>query len=119
MSLFGFLSPSGGKGATRLPSVDATTARKWHASESCMFIDIREDAEYRVEHIPGAQLVPLSRLESAMPARRDNVKAVFYCLGGTRTSGCAARLAAAGFAEAYILDGGIRAWKGVGAPTER
>jgi len=118
MSLLAFLKSSGAKSAAELPAIDAATARQWQTGESCIFIDIREDAEFGAEHIPGAHPAPLSRLEQALPGNRKGAKAVFYCLSGMRTRTNAARLAASGFAEAYILDGGLRAWKAQGAPTE-
>jgi rhodanese-related sulfurtransferase len=116
MPLFGLLKPSHAKDAA-IGSVDAATARQWHGTETCCFIDIREDNEFASGHIPGALAVPLSRFEESLPADRSTARAVFYCLSGMRTRTNAARLAAAGFAEAYILDGGINGWKAAGAPT--
>lgn len=119
MSLFGFMNASGHGGAATLPKIDAQTASQWLAGKDCIFIDVREDVEYGSGHIPGAKLVPLSRFELALPGHRQGVKAVFYCLSGARTRSNAERLAAAGFSEAYILEGGLQAWKAQGAPTER
>ena len=101
-----------------LGQVDTVTAHAWHRSGSCLFIDIREDNEFAAGHIPGAVTAPLSRFDQALPAEREGKKAVFYCLSGMRTRANAQRLAAAGFADAYILDGGLNAWKAIGAPTE-
>ena len=59
MSLFGNLF--GTRRAGDRPSIqeiDAITARQWHQSGECVLIDIREDREFRVERIPGAQLGP-------------------------------------------------------------
>jgi rhodanese-related sulfurtransferase len=119
MSLFGFLSGAGRSESGGVKAVDAATARRWHEAEGCLFVDIREDDEFRAERIPGAQPAPLSRLERAMPGDRENTRAVFYCLSGARTQRCAPLLAAAGFAEVYVLDGGLRAWKAGGGPTTR
>ncbi|MFZ0846821.1 MAG: rhodanese-like domain-containing protein [Pseudolabrys sp.] len=118
MSLLGFLKHSTANGAPALAAIDAATARQWHAGKEYRFIDIREDAEFGAEHITGAQLAPLSRLEQALPGDRKGAKAVFYCLSGMRTKTNAARLAGLGFGEAYLLEGGLRAWKAEGAPTE-
>lgn len=119
MSLFGFLTASGNSGVAALPGIDAETASRWLSGKDCIFVDIREDVEFSAGHIPGARPVPLSRFEQALPSDRKGVKAVFYCLSGARTRNNVARLAAAGFAEAYILEGGLQAWKAQGAPTER
>jgi rhodanese-related sulfurtransferase len=118
MSLFDLLKSPATKDASGLPAIDAATARRWHGDEGCVFVDIREEAEFRAEHISGAQLAPLSRLEQALAEKSKTAKTVFYCLGGTRTQANAARLAGCGIADAYLLAGGIRAWKAEGGPTE-
>jgi rhodanese-related sulfurtransferase len=52
------------------------------------------------------------------PARATCAKAlVFHCRSGARTSANAPRLAAAANCQAYILDGGIEAWKKAGLPV--
>lgn len=118
MSFLGFLKGAPAKATPGVSAIDAATARKWHSGEQCVFVDIREEREFRGGHIPGAQLAPMSRLAQAMPKDRANTRAVFYCLSGARTWSCAAQIAAAGFAEAYILEGGLRAWAEQGAPVE-
>jgi rhodanese-related sulfurtransferase len=118
MSLFGLLKSAPAPAGTGLTAIDAATARRWHGAKDCLFIDIREDAEFGAEHIPGARLAPLSRLEQALPPDARKTKAVFYCLSGMRTKTNEARLAGLGFPDAYLLEGGLKAWKAGGAPTE-
>lgn len=78
-------------------------------------IDIRGADEHARERIPGAVNVPLDRIEN-LP--RDGGTMVFHCKSGMRTSANAAQLAAAaGDASAYILSGGIDAWRGAGQAT--
>jgi rhodanese-related sulfurtransferase len=81
-------------------------------------IDIREADEHARERIPGSRHHALSRIDGEMPARQGDNVLVFHCRSGARTRGNAARLAAAaGRCEAYILDGGIDAWKKAGLPV--
>ena len=78
-------------------------------------IDIRGADEHARERIPGAANLPLDRIDT-LP--HDARPVVFHCKSGMRTAGNAARLrAAAGDCQAYILDGGIDAWRGAGLPT--
>jgi len=78
-------------------------------------IDIRSSDEFARERIPGAVNVPLQRIGD-LP--RDGSAVVFHCKSGMRTAANAARLAAAtAGAPAYILSGGIEAWRRVGNPT--
>lgn len=77
-------------------------------------IDIRGADEHAREHIPGALNIPLDRLGD-LP--RDGRPVVFHCRSGMRTAANASRLgAAAGGAPAYILGGGIAAWRQAGHP---
>lgn len=78
-------------------------------------IDIRGADEHARERIPGALNIPLDRLGD-LP--RDGRPVVFHCRSGMRTAANASRLgAAAGGAPAYILGGGIAAWRQAGQPV--
>jgi rhodanese-related sulfurtransferase len=76
-----------------------------------ILIDIRAADEHARERIPNARNHPLGELTkldgSAAPV-------VFHCRAGSRTAANAGKLAAAANCEAYILDGGIEAWKRAG-----
>ena len=73
--------------------------------------DVRSPEDFAREHIPGAQSTPLTHLKR-VPA---GVPVVFHCQAGRRTADNAARLSeASSGCEAYILGGGINAWKAAG-----
>jgi rhodanese-related sulfurtransferase len=96
-----------------LQTIDPVAAKRLIDS-GALLIDIREPHEHVRERVPGAYNAPLSRLQS-LPA--DATTIIFHCRSGARTSSNAARLAAAVGCEAYILDGGIGAWKKAGLPV--
>ncbi|MEH3048352.1 rhodanese family protein [Sphingomonas adhaesiva] len=78
-------------------------------------VDIRGADEHARERIPGALNLPLDRIDG-LP--RDGRIVVFHCRSGMRTTANAARLeAAASDAPAFLLDGGIDAWRGAGLAT--
>ena len=78
-------------------------------------VDIREADEYRREHVPGAVNAPLSRIDDG-PLPGAGV-IIFHCRSGNRTAANAGRLAqVAGAREAYLLEGGIEAWRDTGRP---
>ncbi|NML93626.1 rhodanese family protein [Novosphingobium olei] len=78
-------------------------------------IDIRGADEFARERIPGAMNLPLDRI-SDLPC--DSRAVVFHCKSGMRTAANAAQLfAAARGAPAYILGGGIEAWRQAGQPV--
>jgi rhodanese-related sulfurtransferase len=79
-------------------------------------IDIREADEFAREHIPGAKNAPLSKGGGGFAARAGDI-VVFNCKSGMRTQANAAKLAEGANCEAYILEGGLDAWKKAGLPV--
>ena len=81
-------------------------------------VDVREADEHARERIPGARNLPLSRLEEAELAVHQGKPVLFHCRSGARTAGNADRLVAkAGLCEAYVVEGGLDAWKRAGLPV--
>lgn len=75
-------------------------------------IDVREPAEWEINHIAGARLVPQSMLntgEGLATLPQDRIP-VLYCKTGVRSAAALATLKKAGFANAVHLQGGIVAW---------
>jgi sulfur-carrier protein adenylyltransferase/sulfurtransferase len=75
-------------------------------------IDVREPAEWDINHIDGAQLIPLSLIASAAGLAKlpQDRQAVLYCKTGVRSAEALAALKQAGFPDAVHLKGGIVAW---------
>ena len=104
--------------AQTLKGVDADTAARLQG-DGALLVDVREDGEYAQAHIPGSELVPLSRFEASELSLSPGQAVVFFCASGNRTNVHAARLAAkAGGADAYVMQGGIAAWWQAGLPVE-
>jgi len=75
-------------------------------------IDVREQVEWDINHIEGAQLIPQSSMDSGeglAKVSRDRML-VLYCKTGVRSAQVLAAVKKAGFAEAVHLQGGIVAW---------
>jgi rhodanese-related sulfurtransferase len=88
------------------------------AAGKAVLVDIREPLEHARERIPGARLVPLSKLDPGMvAAAAGGRKPIFHCLSGNRTNVNAACLAGAAPGPAYVVAGGLNAWKAAGLPT--
>ena len=94
-----------------LPRISPTEAQGLIARGAAL-IDIREPDEHARQHIPGARNLPVQQLGDL--GRNDAV--IFHCRSGMRTDAHSARLAEASGCEAYVLEGGIEAWRKAGLP---
>jgi len=82
-----------------------------------VLVDVREAEEYARERIPGARHHALSIIDVQSPARPGDEVLIFHCRSGGRTNAAGPRLAKAAGCKAYVLEGGIEAWKKAGLPV--
>lgn len=82
-------------------------------SDQFSLVDVRQPGEFRQGHLPGAKLIPLDDLPDRLEELDPDKPVLVYCAAGVRSRAGAAVLTRAGFAEAYSMEGGIRAWKGL------
>ncbi len=97
------------------PAVAAALVR-----EGALMVDIRETPERAAGAIPGAAHAPLSSLAAASIPAKPGQAVIFHCKAGGRTQQNAQALRLkAGDCDAYLLAGGIEAWRAAGLPIER
>ena len=94
----------------------ADVAARMKAGEMIL-IDIREADEFAREHVAGSRAAPLSGMTGE--ALGHDKPVVFTCRTGNRTGMNAAKLAACVPGEAYVLEGGLEAWKAAGLPVRQ
>lgn len=95
-----------------MKTIPADRAKKLVES-GALLVDIREADEFRREHIAGARAMPLSALRPVEAGANQVI--IFSCRSGGRTTANQERLAqAASGREAYLLEGGLDAWKQAG-----
>jgi rhodanese-related sulfurtransferase len=87
--------------------------------DGAVLVDVREADEHARERVPGVRHMPLSKLDDAELATRDGKAVLFHCRSGARTAANAGRLAAkiGGTCDAFIVEGGLDAWKKAGLPV--
>lgn len=83
--------------------------------QGAVLLDIRALDEFNREHIEGA--VCIGHLAMREQKQYSEQKVIFYCLSGMRTQSQQTQLASIACAEAFILEGGMRAWQSAGLPT--
>ncbi len=98
-----------------LPTISPQKAREL-ISSGALLVDIREADEHAREKISLAHHEPLSRLDK-VNAPGPAPMVIFHCKSGNRTLSNAGKLACATDVDAYILEGGIDAWKKAGLPV--
>jgi SulP family sulfate permease len=79
-----------------------------------LVVDVREPREFKLGHIPQAQLLPLSKLLAETPDLPRDRPIVLVCRSGRRSGRAAAQLHQQGYDKLTILQGGILAWENAG-----
>lgn len=96
---------------TPLKPADVAGRLKAHTA---VLIDIREPDEFAREHVPGAFHAPLSAFDLVPLKLPDGRDVIYTCRTGNRTNVNCGRLAARVPGEAFVLEGGLDAWKAQG-----
>ncbi len=96
-----------------LPTLTPAEARR-RAEAGALLVDIRGADEFARSRPVGALNRPLDAIG---PLGFDG-PVVFLCRSGMRTGANAARLAQCHTGEAYLMEGGLDAWRAAGLPVE-
>ncbi len=101
----------------RLQPIEPTDLAARLASGRATLVDIREPDEFARAHVKGALNRPLSDFEAAHLTIEPGRDVVFTCRTGMRTGANCDRLAARVDGQAYVLGGGLDAWRAAGLPV--
>ena len=82
------------------------------AGETFTFVDCREQDEWNLCHIEGAELIPLSRFAEVARRRFTDAaeRVVIHCHHGMRSAQAAHFLRQLGIPGVWSMAGGIEAW---------
>ena len=83
-------------------------------------IDVREDREWTLGHISGAEHIGKGVIERDIETKIPDKSAeiILYCGGGFRSALAAETLQKMGYANVYSMDGGWREWANAGYPVD-
>lgn len=97
--------------------IDPRTLKRWlHDGHEMALLDVRESGQFGESHLFYATPLPYSRLEIEVPrlVPRPSARIVVYDAGEASSlqvaDRAAARLAALGYSDVSVLQGGTRAW---------
>lgn len=99
-----------------LKSISPQAAREL-VDRGAVLVDIRAADEHARERIAQARHVPMERLRSGGRALDGASAVIFHCRSGNRTRMNAQALDACAACDAYVLEGGLDAWKKAGLPV--
>lgn len=81
-------------------------------------VDVREPAEYRDGHVPGAVNIPMGQLNARLGEIDRDRPVHVVCASGNRSSAMTDLLTTNGF-DAINVAGGTSAWLRAGRPIEK
>lgn len=100
-------------------AVGPVEATRLNNHQDAIFLDIRDDAEYKTGYLPDAVHIPLKQLPERVQELnkyRDR-PVIAYCRSGNRSNAAGRMLRKQGFEKVYNLAGGILAWQKANLPV--
>ena len=103
-----------------IESLSPKEASAMYTGQKAVIVDVREDSEWKEQHIPGAIHIPLAQLKGRLSELKQyqNSPVITQCKSGRRSAQALEVLKSAGFSKVYNMDGGIMAWDKAGLKTE-
>ena len=99
----------------------AEVQRRMAGGEKFLLVDVREDNEWALGHVPGAVHMGRGIIERdiEMKVPETSTKLILYCGGGFRSALVADNLQKMGYTNVESMDGGWRGWVEAGLPTAK
>jgi len=87
-------------------------AKKQEAGEKITILDVREEAEFSFNHVPGSISMPLGDVENRLSELNKEDEIYIICRTGNRSDFAAQKLAQNGFTKVWNVVPGICQWTG-------
>ena len=83
-----------------------------------LFVDVRDDAEFKKGHVLDATNIPLSALDNRLHEleKYKDSDVIVYCESGMRAQKAGAKLKKSGFGKLHTIAGGLGAWEKASLP---
>jgi rhodanese-related sulfurtransferase len=89
------------------------------AQDKVLVVDVRDPAEFRVGHVPGAVNLSAPEIADQLSELEGQSGIVVYCIAGTRTQAAEQTLIEHQVPNVFHLDGGFSGWLDSGYPIEK
>lgn len=101
-----------------IPTVDVKTTLEMKEREDVCVLDVREQWEYEVGHIPDVLHLPMSQIGNRVHDIPTDKTLIISCKSGQRSGRVTNWLKHNGYEEVYNMQGGILAWNRAGYAVE-
>ena len=96
-----------------IPSLAPFAATQLLNDGTAVFVDVRDEKEYKAGHIKGARSIPVNQLDKHIHdiEKYKDSDVVVYCDNGMRTSRVTGKLKKQGFTKVSTIAGGLANWE--------
>jgi rhodanese-related sulfurtransferase len=101
------------------PSVTTLEATRLINSKNAQIVDVRAASEFAAGSLPNAKNIPSANLKERAGELKKERPVILVCATGASAGPAAAQLRASGFADVYVLAGGIAGWREAGLPLRK
>ena len=101
-----------------IPGLSPYAATQLMNDGDVLFLDVRDEKEYKTGHIKGARSMPVNQLDKQIHdiEKYKERDVVVYCDNGMRTSRVTGKLKKQGFTKLKSLTGGLASWEKANLP---
>ena len=102
-----------------IPNLTPYAATQLLNDGAAVFIDVREEKEFKAGHIKGARSIPVNQLSNHMHdiEKHKDSDVIVYCDNGMRASRVTGKLKKAGFTKLSTIAGGLASWEKANLPV--
>jgi rhodanese-related sulfurtransferase len=101
------------------PSVNTLEATRLINSKNAQVVDVRAAGDFASGSLPNAKNIPSANLKDRVGELKKERPVILVGSAGASAGPAAAQLRASGFAEVYVLAGGIAGWREAGLPLRK
>jgi rhodanese-related sulfurtransferase len=105
------------RGRATGPSLGTLQATQLINKRNPQVIDLRSAEDYANGSMPTARSIPAVKIAPRLGELKKDKPVLLVCATGTSAGRTAATLRAQGFAEVFVLAGGIAGWREAGLPV--
>jgi rhodanese-related sulfurtransferase len=99
------------------PSLSTLQATQLINTRNPQIVDLRSADEFAKGSLPNARNLPSSQLNDRIGDLKKDRPVLLVCATGTSAGRTAAMLRSRGFAEVFVLAGGMAGWRAAGLPV--